>query len=364
MVIYGALGLPENDRSLVSNIGEEVVYTAAEAFIARHNADMQRAYNVFVEGTTTGNKDYYKLPGGGRLQRLGNRSRAAATKAGGRWDVAFPLENFGAAFEYSRVDFAYMTVEQFANELATIRTQDVSTVRHEILLRLFYNQNRTFIDELPMNPGTLTVRPLANDDSGTLYPPVIGAASDAFATENHYLASGYTAANISNTNNPLPVLRNELEEHFGTPEGYGNVCVFINNAQVSAIEALASFVEVTETGVMPGNDTATISGAPMAPGRLIGRADGCWIYEWRYIPANYMLAIDADQPAPIKIRVHPADVNLPTALALVSEDQRHPIMTRNYEHWMGVGVGNRLNGVCMELTTDASYDPPAAYAGY
>lgn len=363
MVIYGALGLPENDRSLVTSIGEQVVYSAAEAFIAQHNADMERAYSVFVEGTTEGNKDYYKLPGGGRLQRLGNRSRAAAVKAGGRWDVAFPLENFGAAFEFSRVDMAYMTVQQMANELATIRTMDVSTIRHEILLRLFYNVDRSFIDELPMNPGTLTIKPLANGDSVT-YPPVIGAASDTFATENHYLTSGYTAANISDTNNPLPVIRAELEEHFGTPSGYGNVCVFIHTDQVAKIEALAGFVEVTDIGINPGDDTPTVTSAPPAPGRLLGRSDGCWIYEWRHIPSGYLLGIDYDQPAPVKIRVHPTGIAMPQGLALVNTDMRHPIETRNYEHWMGVGVGNRLNGVAMELTTDGSYDPPAAYAGY
>lgn len=364
MVIYGALGLPENDRSLVSNIGEQVVYDAANAFIEQHNRDMELAYSVFVEGTTEGNKDYYKLPGGGRLQRLGNRSRAAAVKAGGRWDVAYPLENFGAAFEFDRVSYAYLTVQQMANELATIRNQDVSTVRHEILLRLFYNANRTFVDELPLNPGTLTIKPLANGDSDT-YPPVLGAASDTFATDNHYLVSGYTAANISDTNNPFPVIRKELEEHFGISAGNGNVCVFIHTDQVAKVEGLATFVEVTDIGIMPGQDTDTVAGgAPAAPGRLIGRCDGCWVYEWPHIPTGYLLGVDADQPAPTKVRVHPSGIALPNALELVSEDSRHPIMTRNYEHWMGVGVGNRLNGVCMELTTDGSYDPPALYAGY
>lgn len=364
MVIYGALGLQENDRSLVKKHGEMIVYKAAQDFVAQHNADMEAAYSVFVEGFTEGNKDYYKLPGGGRLQRLGNRSRAAATKAGGRWDVAFPLENFGAAFEYSEIDYAYMTVEQFANELATIRTQDVSTIRHEILLRLFLNTERTFIDEIPMNPGTLLIKPLANGDSAE-YPPVIGAASDAFATEDHYLVSGYAASAIDSVNNnPLPVIREELEEHFGTPSGYGNVCVYINTAQVNAIKDLDDFVDVTDIGIVPGDDTATVTSAPPGPGRLIGRSDGCWVYEWRYIPAGYIVGIDADQPGPIKIRVHPSDIDIAQGLVLKNQDERHPIETRHYEHWMGAGVGNRLNGVVMQLKASGSYEPPALYAAY
>lgn len=364
MVIYGALGLQENDRSLVSNVGEMVVYDAANAFIAQHNQDLANAYAVFVSGTTEGNKDYYKLPGGGRLQRLGTRSRAAATRAMGRWDVAYPLENFGSAFEFDKVSYAYLTVEQLANELATIRTQDVTTVREEILMRLFNDAVRTFVDEIPLNPGTLNVMPLANDDASTKYPPVIGAASDTFAIHNHYLASGYTSANISDTNNPLKIIRNHLEEHFGTPSGYGNVCVYIHTDEVAKIEDLADFVDVTDIGINPGDDTATVTSAPAGPGRLLGRCDGCWVYEWRYIPSGYLLGVDADQDAPCKVRVHTAQSGIAQALALVSEDERHPIQTRNYEHWMGVGVANRLNGVAMELTADADYDPPAAYASY
>lgn len=363
MVIFGALGLKDNDRSLVSSVGQMVVYDAAAAFIARHNADMQRAYSAFVSGTTEGNKDLYKLPGGGRLQRLGNRSRAAATKAGGQWDVAFPLENFGAAFEFDKVSYAYLTVAQLANELATIRTQDVNTVREEVLLRLFNPSVRTWVDELPLAPGTLSIQPLANGDAA-LYPPVIGAVSDSNATHNHYITSGYTPASISDSNNPIVVLREHLEEHFGTPSGYGNVAVFINNAQTALVQGLADFVEVTDVALTPGDDTATVNGLPNVPGRVLGRCDGAWVVEWRHIPAGYMMAIDLDQDAPVKIRVHPASTGLPQALELVSEDSRHPIETRSYEHWMGVGVGNRLNGVVMELTTDGTYDAPAAYASY
>jgi hypothetical protein len=364
MVIYAALGLKDNDRSLVSSIGEIVVYDAAIAFINQHNADVEAAYATFVSGTTEGYSEIYKLPGGGKLQRLGIKGRAAATRAGGKWEVAFPLENFGASFEYDRVTYAMLTVQQLANELATIRTQDVATIRHEILLRLFCDDDRNFVDELAENPATRVVKPLANNDAGTLYPPVIGAASDAFATHNHYITSGYAAANISDNNNPLKVIRNHLEEHFGTPEGMGNVCVWIHTDQVDKIKALADFVDVTDIGINPGADTPTVTSAPRGPGRLIGRCDGCWVYEWRWIPSGYLVGVDYDQDPPLKVRVMPDMYGLGQGLQLVAEDSKHPIKTSSYEHWMGVGTANRLNGVVMELTTDGTYDPPAAYASY
>lgn len=359
MVIYGALGLPENDRSLVNSIGERVVYEAADAFIRMHNEDMLRAAGIFIEDTTEDHKDYYKLPGGGRLQRIRNRSRAAATKAGGQWDVSFPLEEFGAVFEFDRKSFAMLTVQQLANELATIRTQDISTVRWEILASLFNNTARTVIDEWPTSKGTLTIRTLANQD-GVLYPAVIGADSDNFQEDNHYLTSGYVATAISDTNNPYKTIREELEEHFGTPTGYGNIVVFIHTDEVPETELLADFVDVTDIAVNPGDATDTLNTLPNVPGRIIGRVSGVWVSEYRYIPSGYMLGIDADQPAPCKMRVHRAEYGLPQALTLVAEDDRYPIKTRNYEHDFGIGVGNRLNGVVMQLTV-GGYTVPSAY---
>lgn len=363
MVIYGALGLPENDRSLVRNIGEQVVYDAAQEFIRRHNEDLESAARIFIETTTEDHKDYYKLPGGGRLQRLRNRSRAAAVRAGGQWDVAFPLEEFGSAFEIDRKSFAMMTVQQMANELATQRTMDVSTIRWEVLASLFSNTTRSVVDEWPVSKGTLTIQPLANGDS-VLYPPVIGGDSDDFAADNHYLVSNYTSANISDTNNPYVTIRKELEEHFGTPTGYGNIVVFIHTDEVAITEDLTDFVEVTDIGISPGNDTDTVNGMPDIPSsaRLIGRVSGVWVAEWRYIPSGYLLAVDADAPPPTRMRVHRAEYGLAQGFNLAAEDERHPIMTRHYEHDFGIGVGNRLNGVVMQLKASGSYDIPSRYA--
>ncbi|MEL7434244.1 MAG: hypothetical protein AAFN11_09875, partial [Chloroflexota bacterium] len=228
------------------------------------------------------------------------------------------------------------------------------------------NADRTVVDEWPTTDGdgaigTLTIKPLANNDAA-LYPPLIGADSDDTAQENHYLVSGYAATAISDDNNPYITIRNELEEHFGLNEGYGNCVAFIHTDQVAATEALADFVDVTDVVVTPGDDTATVNGLPNVPGRIIGRVSGVWVSEWRYIPSGYILGTDLDQPAPTKVRVHRSEYGLPQALALVSEDERHPIMTRNYEHDMGVGVGNRLNGVIVQLKASGSYDIPSRYA--
>lgn len=357
--IYGMLGLADNDRSFINTIGQEVVYDVAREYLTQHNMEVQMAYSALVEMRTTAFKERYKLPGGGRLQRRGGMAQSAAVSVTGQWDVAYPLESFGAQFAVDRKSMAYMTVQQFNNELETIRIQDVNTRRFEILRAVFNNAARTFVDEWPGGGGSLSIQPLANGDS-VLYPPIIGSETEQ--TRQHYITSGYAASGISDTNNPFLTLRDLLEAVFGAPTGYGNIACMINNAQTAKAEALTEFVPVEDVNVMIGDDDARPRNLPNVPGRVIGRVSGAWVVEWRWVPANYILALNLDAPPPLKERVHPDFTSLGSGLQLVTEDEKYPIISSHYEDDFGFGVGNRLNGAVMELTTDGTYDIPAAYA--
>lgn len=353
--IYGALGINDTDRVYLSTLGQQVVYDAVQETLQRWNEDMQAAMMMFVDETTSDHKRRYKLAGGGRMQRLGGQGQAGAVKATGQWDVAFPLEGFGDQLASNRVDYAYMSVQDLDRHLDTIMNRSANTVRYEILAALLNSAQGTFIDPLW---GSLAIEPLANGDSVT-YPPVLGSESEA--TDNHYLESGYAAASISDTNNPYVTLRDELEEHFGTPTGGSNIVAFINNAQVSKTEALTDFDPVNDRFTQPGADTDQLFGLPSVPGRVVGRTNGVWVVEWRWIPANYIMARHLDVPAPLVQRVDPADTGLGQGLQLVAESDTHPFSSSHYEHRFGFGCGNRLNGVVMELGTGGSYSVPSGY---
>ena len=75
-----------------------------------------------------------------------------------------------------------------------------------------------------------------------------------------------------------------------------------------------------------------------------------------------VVGIHLDAPKPIMQRVDPADTGLPRGLALVARDENYPFTSSFYSHRFGFGVGNRLNGVVMELGTGGSYTVPTAYA--
>lgn len=353
--IFGMLGLPDTDRLFVNTIGQRAVYDAAQLLLDRYNADLRLALTAFVEAQTEDYKLRYRLPGGGRLQRRGGETDSARVKALGYWDVAFPLEDFGVAIGGDDVALAYMTLQEYDRHLQTIFLQDINTVRFELLRCIFDNTQRTFVDPLY---GTIYPEPLANDDS-VVYPPVLGSETEA--TDDHYLASAYAATAISDTNNPYITMRQELEEHFRAPTGGDAIAVFIHPDEVPETEDLTDFDPVTDSFIRAGTQTAVPINLPNVPGRILGRTNGCWAIEWRWIPSGYMLAVHLEVPAPVMERIDAADTGLGSGLQMRAREEDYPLESAHYRHRFGYAVGNRLNGVVMFLDTGSSYTIPGAY---
>lgn len=358
--LFSHIDLSRTEHGFISKAGQELVFEAANEYIGRVNADMMGAISAFVSTVTETFQEKYKLPGGGYLQRRGTNGSFRNVGANGSWTVAYPIEDFGAAFEATDVALGYMTGEELSNHIQTVVTQNANTVRHEILKRLLNNTVSTFTDP---HHGALSVQPLANGDA-VLYPPAIGA--DAEATADHYLEAGYTA--ISNTNDPFITIADKLEGYFGTPSGGSNIVAFISNAQTSEVRDLASFVSVADMGINYGNDTS-LSMIPsqiasMSSSRILGRHEeaGVWIAEWRYLPSAYMVGTHLDVEAPLKMRVDPSSTGLGRGLQLVANESQFPTERMIWRNRFGVGAANRLNGVVMEIANGGSYTVPSAYA--
>ena len=356
--IFGALNMAEAaaDKTFVSTLGQRAVYDAIQVCLAQHNADLNAAMAVFLEGTTTEFRWRYKLPGGGYLQRRGGLARVAAMKGKGHWDVALPLEDFGAGLIDSEIELAYMSLAELNRHLDTITQANINTVRREILAALFCNAVWNFEDEVK---GTLAVQPLANGDS-VVYPPVIGAETEA--TETHYLSAGYVTSAISNTNNPFKVVRAELEQHFGKPTGGSNIVSFFNPTATDYVEALADFDEVDQRDIVVGANADRVVNLPSAlPGKILGKANGVWAVEWDHVPDTYSLSISLDAPKPLFKRIDPPETGLGSGLQLVSKNEVYPFSDATYRNRLGFGVGNRLNGVAMFFSA-SPYAIPASLA--
>jgi hypothetical protein len=248
-------------------------------------------------------------------------------------------------------------MQELDAHLKTIMGQDLNTYRFELIKALLYSTQRTWKDPLK---GDLTIEGLANGDTVT-YPPVLGSESEA--TDNHYLESGYAASAISDTNDPYVTMVDEIEEHFGVATGGSNIVTFINNAQWTKTRALADVNEVSDTFLRMGTGVNVPIDLPAnLPGTVRGRHNkGTWVVEYRWIPANYMVAVHLDAPKPLIERVDPVETGLPQGLQLISQTDATPLQDAQYAHRFGLACGNRLNGVVMELGVGGSYTIPTDY---
>lgn len=351
--IFGLAGLSASDYQFVRKADQRLIYDAINQLAARVNNDMMDSMRLFVQETTQVYTERYQLPGSGYMQRRADGARGPAVKAYGSWDVAYPLYDYGEQVAATDIDMAYMTPAELDRHVQTVINGYQNAVRRDILTALMVATNVTYTDK---RNGTLTCVPLANGDSVT-YPPVIGAVAEA--TENHYIESNYAGSSISDTNDPVVTIVDELEEHFGTMTGGSNIAVFINNAQTAKITGLTNFVDYTDMGVREGSNTATVNGAPDIPGKILGRhRSGAWVSEWRWIPASYVMGIHLEAPAPLKQRVDPVETGLPQGLALVSTAAEYPLEASEWRARFGFGVANRLNGVVVELGTGGTYTAP------
>lgn len=358
--ILGAINAADSDYVKLHTFGQGVIYDGLQQILGDHNADMEQAQALFVESDAWHYQDLYKLPGFGRLQRRGVQSRPGEVKAGGEWTVGYPLEDFGAGIAISDVDWAYMDAREFNRHVATVIEQDINTRRFELLRALFNNTARAFTDK---HFGATTVQPLANNDA-VVYPPSVG--SEAPSTGNHYIGTAADWTTVSNTTNPIPLIVNKLEDRFGTPTGGSDIVVFVNNAQTAGIQGLAGFSTVPNRFVSYGNNVSLVetAGIPITMGRVLGESDAALIVEWRWIPAGYAIGLHMGAPKPLVRRVDPPETGLATGLQLVAEDRDYPFLSYSWRDRFGYGVGNRLNGVVVDLTAAGganTYSIPARY---
>jgi len=363
--IFASIGLSDTDRTLVNKVGQGLIFSAVSQYLERLNAELDMLFGFFVERQTEDYTERYYLPGNGYMQELDpwGEGQPKVTKAYGYWDVAYPLKDFRDALGANDIAMAYMTVEQLARHVDGIATRYANSMRYEILTALMARSNVTWSDPIH---GSLTVRKLANTD-GTLYPPVIGSMTEA--DDEHYAESG-TSTTISDALEPwvgtgmagtFSIIQ-ELEEHFGIGAGNSEIVSFINKADVSAVSGLTKFVAISPAQILEGSGTAqavlTPAGLP-STSAVIGRhRDGAWIVRWDYIPNHYILSVHTGAPRPLIRRNDPADTGLPSGLRLVARDENFPMEVSTWRCRTGFGVGNRLNGVVVEMGTGGSYSDP------
>jgi hypothetical protein len=360
--IYGALQIPDDDYTWVRTYGQEAIYDATIQLLGNHNADLEAFESIFVERVTDAHTAKFYLDTGGRLQKLTEKTRSANTKAAGTWTVALPLEEWGDSIAGDRVQMAYMTTRLYGLHIQQVLNSDINTRRHEMLKRLFNNGGGspiTFNDPLW---GSLNIQPLANGDS-TYYPPVVG--SEINATHDNYMVRSYTQAQISDTNDPITPIVNRLRSYMGFPTGGSNIAVFGNQSVTDYIVANMTLFNPLQGMYqkLGDNITQAVNWPSNLPGEVLGTFGGkALIVHWEWIPDNYLLAVHLDAQPPLWKRVDPAGTGLGTGLQLIQQKVDQPLLEAQWSNRFGYAVGNRLNGIVLELNQGGSYAVPTGFS--
>jgi hypothetical protein len=355
--IFGLAQLSASDYQFMRQADNRLIYDAVNVYLQQAMQEMRDSAALFVNGTTTKAKERYQLPMTGRMQERSGQTKSEAVRRSGSWDVAYPLKEFGDTITATDVDFAYMTPMEFQAHIDGVILRSANTYRFEILRRIFKDTTDTFTDP---RLGSLTIQPLANGTAGELYPPVIGSESEA--TQDHYLESGYASSAISDTNNPVKTMTEKLMKRFGRRTGGIPIITLINIAQRDKIESLSGFRPYVPAPIMPGADTDIVSAVPNGVGETIGYTNSSWISVWDWMPEDYMVSVYLDADKPLLERIDLPETGLGSGLQLVSQSTVYPLMYNEWRWRFGIGTGNRLNGVVMELGSGGTYSIPSDYA--
>lgn len=357
--VLGLAGLTAADYQFALKNNQALVYEAVQMYNEQASLARRTSAALFVQGTTERVQERVQLTITGRMARRSRDGNADAIRRTGFYDVAFPLEDYGDSVNLTDVDLAYTNAEEFDAHITGINARADNTYRHEILRRIFRNTNDTFEDE---QNGELTIRALANGSvDSVLYPPVVG--SDSEATQNHYLTTGYTAANISNTNNPVKTAADKLILRYGRRTGGIPIVTLINSAQRGQLEALQSFIEYVPDAIEAGANTDRVRDIDNVPGEIIGYMNSSWVAVWDWIPANYMISVYMNAPAPLVERVDPATTGLPSGLHLVEQGViQIPHVLNQWRYRFGIGTRERLNGIVTFIDGGSSYTIPSDYS--
>lgn len=352
-VAYGFMTLEDVFDRRVATLEVPRIEDAITQTVELHNQVWEGMVDALIEITTTA-KESYQVPGSGTLQPLTEEGVPLPTKQFKKYDVSYPIQRGGDAWGTTLEARAKMTVADLNANVLSVMLKDYDWLQRHALAALLDNSSWTYADDND-NIGSLTIKPLANNDTDTY--PVMGGAGATQATDNHYLAS---ADAWNDTNRHHETLFAELDEH---PGNAGPYALYVPTGLVNTVKALSDFIETRFTNVQYGVDTTLAGELPaglLAFGdKYLGTLGDFYVIRARRLPANYIVGVATGGGKPLAMREHPE----PELRGL------QPIVHRvnsnfekvDYYRRAGFGARNRVGAAVMYLGGGA-YTIPTGFA--
>lgn len=279
------------------------------------------------------------------------------------FSLGYDFKWYDLAIRYTWKFLVDATAAQVENLNAMALEADNRLVFQKVLRAVFNNVNRT----TTIRGQNYTVYPFYNND-GTV-PPVYKGTTH-LSTHNHYITSGTPAIQSADLD--------EMEEHlvhhgYGKQNG-GTLVLMVNRTEGNVIRQFrvatgASYDFIPAQGapafLLPGMGIEGGRPASSFRGMDVIGSYGPWtVIQEDYIPTKYVLAFSTGgengASNPVGIREHAN--SSARGLQLVKGAQAdYPLIDSYYRRGFGTGVRHRGAGIVMEITTDATYDIPAAY---
>lgn len=336
-------------RVSVVEYGEDLAYSQISTLLAAHNEIMAELLGEFVD-TGTDRRRRFGGPTNMYMDVVDQAGLADVQKISAGADVGFPLRKYQVALGWTRDYFEVANASEVFAQFQAARDADVSAVQREIKKAIFNSVNTAAYVDINVDGQTLPLKALVNADG---FPLPTGPNGEVFdgSTHTHYLATASLVAA------DLTSLIGTVVEHFNT----GNVIVAINRASETAVRALTGFNAYLAAALVPNiaavHATKTLDQTNLY-NRAIGYFDGgggaaeIWVKPW--VPANYMFAYNAGQPAPVVMRVRNAQRG---SLRLVADNEEYPLRAQTMEREFGMSIWWRTNGAVL-YTGGGSYTVP------
>lgn len=289
------------------------------------------------------------------------------------------LSYFSLAYDFKWYDIAARFTWKFLAEASAQQVQAVHASVLEADNRLIFNQvMKTLFN--PVNKAadirgtSYTVYKLYNAD-GTVPPDYKGNTFDG--THTHYVTSGAATVDSGDVEALIDHLR-----HHGYSDANGvRLVLMVNTAQADVIRTFR-FGEANNNAAVAKYDFIPAQGSPafLLPGAgmvgsqvpnqingltVIGSYGPCLVVEEDYIPAGYMTIIGTGGRAnlnnPVGIREH-ANAGLRGLRLVKGRDNDYPLVDSFYSRGFGTGIRQRGGAAVMQITANAAYATPAAYA--
>ncbi len=352
--IFGAYDTRDNLDLPIEEYTEERAAEDIARFRAAFDSVVDDVTNLLSLPTTNA-KGSFGTTAGGEMQPYVEKGDTEATRGGEEYDVAYGINRFRDRQIYTEEFIATNTMDRLNQDVGMAAVRNGTTRIKQVLRAIMLKGNYTFRDgEFPgLNLGNLAVKRLFNNDgaTGSVY---VNGAEVSIGTLQHYITSGAAAIAIDD----FGAAKDKLKA-----VGYGDDVVYLmgTNLGDDVSETINEFVGTSEPNIVDPAAVYAVVRSPRAIGRIRGGGADGEVIVMPYFPDNYFLAFDRAAPRPVRRRQHPSPRF--RGWRLVQNETLAPygtaaIRNKRWEFIEGTGIGDRGNGVAVEVTADATYDDP------